>query len=114
MKDLNCPYIKISEKEAREFEIYSNLKDFSLVAKAEAQGIQESPLVFVDNVLDQLSFPFYILFASFFIFILLMSFVYYYHWKKFTMNDPFINSFIPIYFFGLFVLILPILYNLFA
>lgn len=134
MKNDNCPYVKISQVQAdilakfsqensesfllknkpqEKKDIQTFASGFSLVSKAHAQGTQSPANVFSAGVFDSLTFPFYILFGSFFLFIILMSFVYFYHWKKFTMNDPFINSFIPVYFFGLVVLILPILYNLF-
>lgn len=122
MKTQECPYTKISEQEANENEIYSgnivdkkttiSLKDFSLVAKAEAQGTQRL-VAGTQNLSDKLTTPFLLLIASFFLFIALMSFVYFYHWKKFTMNDPFIRGFVPVYFFGLVILSVPLIYNLF-
>ncbi len=122
MKTQNCPYTKISEQEANENSVYSgnlvsakttvSLKDFSFVTKAEAQGTRVVSLN-VQSLSDQLTTPFLLLVGSFFLFIFLMSFVYFYHWKKFTMNDPFIRGFVPIYFFGLIILSIPLIYNLF-
>jgi hypothetical protein len=103
MKNDNCPpYVKISQEQADILAQFSQqnsqvflLKNkpqektdvqtfagFSLVSKAEAQGTQSPADVFSGGVFDSLTFPFYILFGSFFLFIILMSFVYFYHWEK--------------------------------
>ncbi len=114
MKEVNCPYVKISEKDANEISLYSDLNNFTFVSRAEAQGVSTQQLGnTVQTLSDQLTVPFLILVLSFFVFIFLMSFVYFYHWKKFTMNDPFINGFIPIYFLGLILFSVPLIYNLF-
>ena len=121
MKETNCPYVKISDKPANEILLYSDnsnqtdfFNNFSIVEKAEAQSAYpQNILTTAQTLSDQLTFPFLILIFSFFIFIFLMSFVYYYHWKKFTMSDQFINGFVPIYFLGLVLLSVPLIYNLF-
>ncbi len=123
MKTQKCPYTKISEVEANDIQIYSNnnstsskmnvnFQNFSLVSKAEAQGLQNISAT-TKTLSDQLTLPFLFLVLSFFLFIFLMSFVYFYHWKKFTTNDKLIRSFVPIYFFGLTILSVPLIYNLF-
>lgn len=127
MKEVNCPYIRISEKEANlatsTYSTYLGAKDFgsfgnfSLVATANAQQSQQSTqqniVVETNSLLDQLSIPFYLFLASCLLFVILMSVVYIYHWLRFSLNDPFVRNFAPIYFFGLILLFIPLIFNLF-
>jgi hypothetical protein len=111
MKQSTCPYIKISQKEAMK-----NLANFSFVAKAEAQtnspSINSAIVDTTSSLNTQLTLPFYFLIISFFLFVILMSGVYMYHWVKFNLNDPFIKSFLPIFFFGIILLSTPLIFNL--
>jgi hypothetical protein len=126
MKEVNCPYIRISEKDAnlatntystyigkKNFESFGN---FSFVSTANAQqSSQISQQIVVEDatgLLDQLSVPFYLFLASCLLFVILMSVVYIYHWLRFSLNDPFIRNFAPIYFFGLIILTIPLVFNL--
>lgn len=120
MKTVNCPYTKISDKQAEVNEFQADKKNtvvldkFSFVATAEAQGVtQQQAVQVVQKLSDQLTAPFLFLVASFFLFIILMSVVYLYHWRRFSMNDPFIMNFAPIYFAGLVILCAPLIFNLF-
>lgn len=123
MKPVNCPYTKISETEANDISLYSatstttvsDKNNFSLISRAEAQGVGSSPNIslFAENLSSQLTLPFLFLVFSFFLFIFLMSFVYLYHWKKYGMGDRLLTSFIPIYFGTLILLSLPLIYNLY-
>lgn len=111
MKQVTCPYTKISETDAMK-----NLANFSFVTKAEATPADLSNISLSTNqntLSSQLSIPFYLLIFSFFLFVLLMTGVYIYHWVKFSLNDPFIKNFIPIFFFGLVLLTIPLVFNLF-
>ncbi len=109
-----CPYMHISQAEA-------NLLDFSFVPTAEAQPSvnQKSATINSTGMQDaaaqinsQLTMPFYLVILAFFAFVILMSFVYIYHWTKFNMQDSFVKSFITIYLVGLFILSIPLIFNL--
>lgn len=123
MQKTNCPYIKISAAEAAKNSAQNsgkilaantqNISAFSLVPTANAQAATVQTTDLATNLSQQLSVPFYFIVASFFLFVILMSAVYMYHWMKFNLNDPFIKNFTPIYFVGLVVLTIPLLFNLF-
>jgi hypothetical protein len=129
MNNTTCIYTKVSEEEGREL-FLSQTKDMKnldkdnvfvlvdnvLSNKTFAQGSQSSNSLsaLAVNLNDDLTLPFYLILGSFFLFIVLMSVVYIYHWMKFNLNDPFIKGFIPIYFIGLLLLMIPLIYNLFT
>lgn len=133
MKTNSCPYVKISDSEAsklvsntdillsnknffvkKENNVTPEKINFSLIATAHAQGNSpQGTNNFSQNLSDQLTVPFLFFVFSFFLFIILMSVVYIYHWEKFSMNDPFIKNFSPVFFVGLVVLLLPLIINLF-
>ncbi len=137
MNQAICPYITISEQEAlkmsnKEYASYVatnaavsredkkagvnpvkiSFSEFSLVPKAEAQATQNTTQV-ANSMSEQLSVPFYLIIGSFFIFVLLMSVIYMYHWQKFSLGDHFIKNFSPLYFVGLVLLSIPLIFNLF-
>ncbi len=106
MKNTNCPYVKTNPDN-------NILSNFSLITRAEAQPIQNIPVERVAQSLSsQLSTPFYLLVASFFLFTFLMAAVYIYHWINFNLNDPIIKHFIPVFFVGLVMLLIPLIFNL--
>ena len=123
MNNAGCPYTKISQKQAdvliqKNISILnykSNLAmnnfstNFSLVSTANAQGSAQD---IGTQLTSQLSVPFYLIIISFFAFVILISVVYVYHWYKFNLGDSFIQNFVPIFFVGLLVLTIPLLFNL--
>lgn len=119
MKPVNCPYIKISEAEAQKFVVnFGNVSgNLALTQTAYAQdtqvGIGENVTSATASLSDQLTTPFLLLVGSFFLFVILMSVVYVYHWFKFSLNDPFIKNFTPIYFIGITLLSSLLIINLF-
>jgi uncharacterized protein YndB with AHSA1/START domain len=81
--------------------------DMTFTSTAEAQGINN--LATTDNLL---SVPLYIIVFFFLLFTVTMSLIYVYHWVKFNLNDPFIKNFSVIYFLGLCLLLIPLIFNL--
>jgi hypothetical protein len=117
MNQTTCPYVKISDSQVQAKSQLLALADFSLTSTAHAQGVQNSSAQQVaqnvgSSISDQLTIPFYLVLAAYFAFILLMSVVYVYHWFKFGLQNPYIKTFIPIYFGVIVVLTIPILFNL--
>jgi hypothetical protein len=112
MKEVICPYTKISEVKVGGS--LALLDKFSFVTTAEAQGFNNTNANnSLQSLSDQLTAPFLILVGSFFLFIFLMSFVYLYHWKKFGMKDRLVEGFVPIYFVVLMILCVPLIFNLY-
>jgi hypothetical protein len=81
--------------------------DMNFVSVANAQDV--SNLATVDNLF---SVPLYIVVFFFLAFTVTMSLVYLYHWVKYNLNDPFIKNFSIIYFTGLCLLLVPLIFNL--
>ncbi len=59
---------------------------------------------------NMLTVPFYFLIMMFFLFVIVMSVVYVYHWTNFNLGDSFIKNYRYVYFAGLLLLCIPILY----
>ena len=110
MQTTNCPYIKIPSKTLAT-NYTSN--SFSLIPTANAQSATTQAPDIATSLSNQLTIPFFLIIFSFFIFVILMSSVYIYHWHKFSLDDPFIKNFTPVYFFGLVLLSIPLIFNLF-
>jgi hypothetical protein len=110
MKQTNCPYVKISSGNFA-MNTQTDFSNFTLVSTAHAQTADDFSNQ-ISSMTDSLTVPFYLLLGSFFLFVVLMSVVFMYHWTKFSIEDPMIKSFIPIYFIGLIVLTVPIVFNL--
>lgn len=115
--DLNCEYVKIKEEEVANqtlnnsnFENINNTQGFSFVSVAHAQS---NSSLNVSDLAEQLTFPFYLTFFSFLFFVIVMTIVYYYHLTKFSLGDPFMKNFVPIFIGGLMVLALPLLFSLY-
>lgn len=113
MKTQNCPYTKISQETETENKNILALADQALSSKAYAQGSTNLAANFSTTLGDNLTIPFFLIIGSFFLFVILMSAVYIYHWMKFNLEDPFIKSFVPIFFAGLVFLTIPLIFNLF-
>lgn len=77
------------------------------VSTANAQSL--SNLATTDNLL---SVPLYITVFFFLIFTVTMSCIYMYHWVKYNLNDPFIKNFTVVYFLGLCLLLVPLIFNI--
>lgn len=119
-----CPYKHISQKEAnKSADIHAPYwSNFSFVSTAEAQSSSNSKSGTISSVgnmqtissqlSSQLSLPFYLVVLSFFVFAVLMSGVYIYHWTKFNLNDPFIRNYAVVFLCGLFILTMPLIFNL--
>lgn len=116
MNTVECAYTKISPVHSGSgAEIAYNWQpvfgSMQLVQTANAAG-NVAPLTTPKTLGQQLTIPFYLLIISFFLFILLMSIVYTYHWLKFGLRNPQIRSFIPVYFIVLITFSIPIFFNL--
>jgi hypothetical protein len=87
--------------------------DMNFISTAEAQSTVSAQslgtLATTDNLL---SIPLYITIIIFLLFTVTMSLTYMYHWVKFNLNDPFIKNFSIIYFIGLCLLLIPLIFNL--
>lgn len=140
MQTTSCPYVKISETEAAKNMAAISAKEqasleatrqaiareesktqsiklenkpvFSFVPRAYAQETTQ-PQSVGQSLNSQLTLPFLLLIGAFLLFVILMSVVYVYHWLKFSLNDPFIKNFFPVFFFGLIMLTIPLIFNLF-
>ena len=122
METASCLYTKITPAEAAKNASdtatfasqnpTNNLAGFSSFSLVPTAHAQESQTDLGTQISQQLTMPFYLVIVAFFGFIALMSFVYVYHWYKFSLGDTFIKNYIPIYFFGLILLSLPLLFNL--
>ena len=87
--------------------------NMSLVETAHAQNnISQSINNFSYQTGAILTLPFYFLIMMFFLFVVVMSVVYVYHWENFNLGDSFIKNYMYVYFIGLVVLCVPLLYLL--
>ena len=104
MKDNFCPdIIKVTQK------VYNwNIVD---VAHAETTNMQNTNTQNISyQTITPFTAPFYFLIMMFFLFAVIMSMVYIYHWIHFSFGDMFIRNFMYVFLFGLFILAIPLLY----
>lgn len=83
--------------------------NMNFLATSKAEAISLGGLATTDNLF---SVPLYITIFFFLLFTVTMSLIYVYHWVKFNLNDPFIKNFSIIYFLGLCLLLVPLIFNL--
>ncbi len=104
-KKISCDYLTYVPPAKYTWTV--NTQNNFFVQTAGAQSLCN--LATTDNLL---SVPLYITVIIFLLFTVTMSLVYVYHWVKYNLNDPFIKNFSIIYFAGLCLLLIPLIFNL--
>ncbi len=106
MNEPICPLLtKLPEKEYT-WQVDQN-PFFVTVVNAQNQNNMQNTVFQTSQIL---TIPFYFLIMMFFLFVIVMSVVYVYHWVNFNLGDIYIKNYMYVYFSGLLLLSTPLLY----